>query len=175
MDSSLNEMNQYLTFTLGGEVFALDIGYVREILDDTNITKIPRTPPSLRGVLNVRGHAVPVVDLRTKFGMSATEMTVNTCVIITEVRIDDDVTQVGALADTVQEVLEIGPEDVDPPPQMGTAIATRFIRGIAKRDNRFIIILDVNRIFSAAELAAAQGGLESAPVESATTSTTTAT
>ncbi len=166
MESSLNEMNQYLTFTLGEEIFALDIGYVREILDDTKITKIPRTPPSLRGVLNVRGHAVPVVDLRLKFGMSATEMTVNTCVIITEVRIENDVTQVGALADTVQEVLEIEPADVVPPPQMGTAIATRFIRGIARKDNRFIIILDVNRIFSAEELAAVQGVLETAPTES---------
>lgn len=156
MEDNASELNQYLTFTLGEEIFALDISFVREILDDTNITRIPRTPPSMRGVLNVRGHAVPVVDLRRKFGMSSTEMTVNTCVIITEVTIDDDMAQVGALADTVQEVLEILPAQIDPPPQMGTSIDTRFIRGMAKKDNRFIIILDVNRIFSSEELAVAQ-------------------
>ncbi len=155
-EQSTAELNQYLTFTLGEEVFALDISFVREILDDTNITRIPRTPPSMRGVLNVRGHAVPVVDLRRKFGMSPTEMTVNTCVIITEVTIEDEMAQVGALADTVQEVVEIMPANIDPPPQMGTAIDTRYIKGMAKKDNHFIIILDVTRIFSTEELAVAQ-------------------
>lgn len=156
MEDTPVELNQYLTFTLGEEIFALDISYVREILDDTNITRIPRTPASMRGVLNVRGHAVPVVDLRRKFGMSPTEMTVNTCVIITEVTIEDEMAQVGALADTVQEVLEIMPANIDPAPQMGTAIETRYIKGMAKKDNRFIIILDVNRIFSSEELAVAK-------------------
>ena len=115
--------------------------------------------------MNVRGHAVPVEDLRTKFGMPPTQMTVNTCVIITEVTIDDDVTQVGALSDSVQEVLEIEPCNIDPPPQMGTAISTKYIRGIAKKDNEFIIILDVNRVFSLEELSVARAHKDTAPVE----------
>jgi len=153
-DRSL-DLNQYLTFTLEGELFALDIATVREILDDTNITRIPRTPEFLRGVLNLRGNAVPVVDLRLKFGMPRTQLTVNTCVIITEITIDNEHAVIGALADSVQEVIELRPEDIDPAPKMGTAIATKFIRGMGKRNNAFIIILDVNQLFSAEELAIA--------------------
>lgn len=166
-EEKLSELNQYLTFTLGDELFALDIGSVREILDETNITRIPRTPEYMRGVINLRGHAVPVVDLRFKFGMSKTEMTLNTCVIITEMEFESEAAVIGALADSVQEVVEIEPSEIDPPPKMGTAIKAKFIKGMGKKNDKFIIILDVNQVFSAEELAVAKATAreEEAPVE----------
>lgn len=163
------ELNQYLTLTLADELFALNINSVREILEMTDITKIPRTPDYMRGVINLRGHAVPVVDLRSKFGMPATEPTVNTCIIITEIAQDGASMQIGALADSVQEVLELGPETIDPPPRMGTSIDTDFIRGMGKHDDQFIIILDIDRVFSIEELSAAAMGQGRPPArESAT-------
>jgi purine-binding chemotaxis protein CheW len=168
-EQQISELDQYLTFTLGDELFALDIASVREILDDTNITRIPRTPEFMRGVLNVRGHAVPVVDLRLKFGMSRSEMTVNTCVIITEVEMEGERAILGALADSVQEVVEMPPSQIDPAPRMGAAIDVQFIKGMGKRNDRFIIILDIDRVFSAQELAAvsAAGGGRPAEAEAA--------
>ncbi len=155
-EGKISDLDQYLTFTLGDEIFALDIGSVREILDETNITRIPRTPEFMRGVINLRGHAVPVVDLRLKFGMSKTVTTVNTCIIITELEIDNEAAVIGALADSVQEVVEIEPGQIDPAPRMGTAINPKFIRGMGKRDDRFVIILEVSSVFSAEELAVAR-------------------
>lgn len=145
-------LNQYLTFTLDGDSFALDIAYVREILDLIPITRIPRAPEFMRGVINLRGRAVPVVDLRIKFGMGAAERTVNACVIIVEVEADGERLAVGALADSVQEVFEIEPANVEAPPRMGARVRTEFIRGVSRRDDRFLIILDANRVFSADEL-----------------------
>jgi purine-binding chemotaxis protein CheW len=150
------QATQYLTFKLGGEVFALDIGKVREVLDFTTVTKVPRTPDFMRGVINLRGSVVPVVDLRLKFGMSATEKTVNTCVIITEVTVDNDTTVLGALADSVQEVIDLTPGDISAAPKIGTRLRTEFIRGMGKRDERFIIILDIDKVFSSDELAMVQ-------------------
>ena len=152
------ETTQYLTFRLGDEVFALDIGKVREVLDFTTVTKVPRTPDFMRGVINLRGSVVPVVDLRLKFGMSATEKTVNTCVIITEVTVDGDTTVLGALADSVQEVIDLLPTDISAAPRIGTKLRTEFIRGMGKRDDRFIIILDIDKVFSSDELALVQPG-----------------
>ncbi len=145
-------MTQCLTFRLGEEVYALDIGKVREVLDFTNATRVPRTPDFMRGVINLRGGVVPIVDLRLKFGMSATEKTVNTCVIITEVTVDGDMTVLGCLADSVQEVLDLAPQDISSAPKIGTRLRTEFIRGMGRRDDRFIIILDADRVFSAEEL-----------------------
>ena len=146
------EATQYLTFKLAEEVYALDIGKVREVLDFTTVTKVPRTPDFMRGVINLRGSVVPVVDLRLKFGMSASEKTVNTCVIITEVTVDGDTTVLGCLADSVQEVLDLEPEQISAPPKIGTKLRTEFIRGMGKRDDRFIIILDIDKVFSLEEL-----------------------
>jgi purine-binding chemotaxis protein CheW len=162
MEERRLELDQYLTFTLGEELFALGISSVREILDDKNITRIPRTPEYLRGVLNLRGHALPVVDLRLKFGMSKTEMTVETCVIVTEVRSDEETMELGALADAVQEVVELPPDQIDPPPRMGAAVDVAFIKGMGKIGEQFVIVLDVERIFSAEELStvAAAGSAE---------------
>src|SRR3990172_5406004 len=155
--SAITETTQYLTYKLGDEVFALDISKVREVLDYTPITKVPRTPEFMRGVINLRGSVVPVVDLRLKLGMTKTEKTVNTCIIITEVLVDNETTVLGALADSVQEVVDLEPGQIEPAPQIGTRLNTEFIRGMGKQNNRFIIILDINRVFSADELALVQG------------------
>ena len=148
---------QYLTFRLGEEVFALDIAQVREVLDYTAITRVPRMPEFMRGVINLRGSVVPVVDLRLKFGMSATERTLNTCIIIAEVAIGGERTLLGALADSVQEVIDLDPGQIEPPPRLGASINADFIRGMGKRDERFVIILDVDRVFSTDELSLVQG------------------
>ncbi len=150
--TELSETNQYLTFKLEDEVFALDIGKVREVLEFNSVTKVPRTPDFMRGVINLRGSVVPVVDLRLKFGMSKTEKSVNTCIIIVEVSFDGDNTELGALADSVQEVMEMEPKSIEVAPKIGTSMKTEFIKGMGKRDDTFIIILDIDKVFSADEL-----------------------
>jgi purine-binding chemotaxis protein CheW len=147
---------QYLTFKLEEEIFALDISKVREVLDFTAITKVPRTPEFMRGVINLRGSVVPVVDMRLKFGMTKTENTVNTCIIIVEINLDGETTVLGALADAVQEVIELGSGQIEPAPKIGTKLKTDFIQGMGKRDEGFIIILDIDRVFSADELVLVQ-------------------
>jgi len=145
-------VSQYLTFTLAEELFALNISSVKEVLEHTKITKVPRTPEYMCGVINLRGHAVPIVDLRLKFGMEKGELTVNTCLIIVEVGQEGESVALGALVDSVREVIDLRGDEVEPAPKMGTAIDTDFIRGMAKQDNEFIIVLDIDRIFSAEEL-----------------------
>ncbi len=147
--ATMNETTQYLTCTLGDEVFALDIGKVREVLDFTSATMVPRMPDFMRGVINLRGSAVPVVDLRLKFGMTRTERTVNTCVIIVEAVIDGNTTVLGALADSVREVIDLDPGQIEPAPGIGTSALNDFIVGIGKRDARFVMILDLNKVFDA--------------------------
>ena len=151
------EATQYLTFKLRDEVFALDIGKVREVLDFTTVTKVPQTPDFMRGVINLRGNVVPVVDMRLKFGLSMTEKTVNTCVIITEIDVDGETTVVGAMADSVQEVLDLEPEQIEPPPRIGAKLNTDFIMGMGKHNDQFIMILNIDKVFSAIELADTKG------------------
>ncbi len=147
------ETTQYLSFKLEDEVFAFDISKVREVLDFTAITKVPKMPEFMRGVINLRGSVVPVVDLRLKFGMPRTEKTVNTCIIITEVTVDNVTTVLGALADSVQEVMDLERTQIESAPQIGTRLNTEFISGMGKRGNSFIIILDIDRVFSADDIA----------------------
>jgi len=157
-------MTQYLTFKLGEEVYAVDISKVREVLDFTTVTKVPRTPDFMRGVINLRGSVVPVVDLRLKFGMNRTESTVNTCIIILEVRVDGETTVLGALADSVQEVVDLESESIEPAPRIGTKLKTEFIAGMGKQNDRFIIILDIDKIFSTEELSLVQEGQTGADI-----------
>ena len=165
--TGIMETTQYLTFKLEDEVFALDISKVREVLDFTAITKVPKTPEFMRGVINLRGCVVPVVDLRLKFGMSRTEKTVNTCIIITAVTVHNETTVLGALADSVQEVMDLGPDHIEPAPRIGTHLNTEFIRGMGKRDNTFVIILDIDKVFSIDELALVQAKQAEAPADGA--------
>jgi len=155
-EESLLEANQFLTFKLDEEVFALDISKIREVLDFTTVTKVPNTPDFMRGVINLRGKVVPVVDLRLKFGLPMTEKTVNTCVIITEIEMEAETLVLGAMADSVQEVLDLEPEQIEPAPRIGTKLNTNFIRGMGKHNGEFIIILDIDLVFSADELSIAQ-------------------
>jgi len=151
--ATITETTQYLTFKLDSEIFALDISQVREVLDYTTTTKVPRTPDFMRGVINLRGSVVPVVDMRLKFAMPPTEKTVNTCVIIVEINVDNERIVLGALADSVQEVIDLEPGSIEPAPRIGTRLRTDFIKGMGKRAEQFIIILDIEKVFSADELA----------------------
>ena len=151
---------QYLTFRIGDEIFALDVSQVREVLDIKSITKVPRAPEFMRGVINVRGNVVPVVDLRCKFGLEKTEHTVDTRIVVMELNIDGELTVLGALADAVNEVIELESGQIEAPPSIGSRWRTEFIKGIGKRDDEFIIILDIDRVFSSDELAMAGAGSE---------------
>ncbi len=148
---------RFLTLSLDKEHFALDIYSVREILDMTEITRIPQTPEYMRGVVNVRGSAVPVVDLRLKFGMTAAERTLNTRIVILEIARGEKSAAIGAIADSVREVLEIDAEKIDPPPRMGTGVKADFIRGIARHDDRFLLVLDVEKVFTSDEILTLDG------------------
>ncbi|HUN85886.1 MAG TPA: chemotaxis protein CheW [Terracidiphilus sp.] len=162
--TEITETRQYLTFKLGNEIFATDVAKVREVLDLTTITAIPRTPPFMSGVINLRGSVVPVVDLRLCFEMSKTESTRKTCIVVVEVVLDDEATVIGALADSVEEVIDLEPDQIQPAPRIGTHIHTDFIKGMGKRDTQFIMILDIDRVFSADELAVLHVGETAKPV-----------
>ena len=154
--AEITDIRQYLTFKLGDEIFAVDVAQVREILELATITKVPKTPEFMRGVINVRGSVVPVVDMRLKFGMPGAEETINTCIVVMEVSLDSETTVIGALVDSVQEVSEFAPDQIEPTPRLGTHMNVEFIRGIGKQDEEFVMILDIDRIFSIEELASVQ-------------------
>jgi purine-binding chemotaxis protein CheW len=150
--ATITEATQYLTFKLDEEVFALDVAKVREILEYTTVTKVPQTLDFMRGVINLRGSVVPVIDLRLKFGLTATEQTVNTCIIVTEVDLGDETTLLGALADSVQEVDEMEPGQIEAAPHIGTRLNLDFIKGMGKKDGNFVMILDIDKVFTNDEL-----------------------
>ncbi len=152
MSSSITNIRQYLTFKLSDEIFGVDVAQVREILDYIQITKVPQTPDYMCGVINLRGSVVPVVDMRLKFGMEKTEKTVNTCIVVVEVVLEGENVTLGALVDSVQEVFELNPSEIEPAPRIGTKLNTDFIKGMGKRDDMFIILLNIDRVFSSEEL-----------------------
>jgi purine-binding chemotaxis protein CheW len=148
--------NQFLTFTLDDDVYAMEIDSIREVLEMTSITKIPRTPPFMRGVINLRGYAVPVMDMRMKFGMGEVVQTVETCIIIAELDHAGEKSLIGAIVDSVDEVYEMPPETIEEAPRMGASIRADFIAGIGRREEAFVIILDNKKVFSEEELALAR-------------------
>ena len=156
-DAEITESTQFLTFTLGEDVFAIDVTTTREIMDVCNVTRVPQTPDYMLGVINLRGSVVPVIDMRLKFGMDAVEQTRDSCIVVVEVDVDGDSVVVGAMADSVREVLDLEPSQIEPPPRIGTRLKTEFIKGMGSLDDRFVIILDINRVFSTEELALVQG------------------
>ncbi|NTW58651.1 MAG: chemotaxis protein CheW [Nitrospirae bacterium] len=162
--STVPALTQYLTFLLGDEVFSLEISKVREVLDYTIVTRVPRMPAYLQGVINLRGSVVPVIDLRLKFGMPAADVTVSTCIIIVEAIVNDEQVILGLLADSVQEVLELDQESIKPAPRIGTKLDTRFIKGMGRQNDRFNIILDLDRVFSSDEIDLVQELREAAEV-----------
>ncbi len=152
----ISEVRQYLTFKLQDEVFGVDVAQVREILDYIKVTKVPQTPDFMCGVINLRGNVVPVVDMRLKFGLEKTKTTVNTCIIVVEIELEGENTVLGALVDSVQEVFELDSKDVEPAPKIGTKLKTDFIKGMGKREDNFLILLNIDKVFSSEELSIVQ-------------------
>ncbi len=151
----ITETRQYMTFKLGDELFAIDVAQVREVLELSQITRVPTAPDYMRGVVNVRGQATPVVDLRMRFGLPPSADTVHTRIIVMELELDGEATVLGGVADSVHEVIELEPGNINPPPRIAMRWRTEFIQGMGKRGDDFIIILDVNAVFSSEELALA--------------------
>lgn len=147
------EQNQYLTFLLGDEMFAIGILSIREIIEYGFVTDVPMTPPFIRGVLNLRGAVVPVVDLALRFGRKARDNTKRTCIVIVEIESANGSQEMGVVVDAVSEVLEISHDDIEPPPEFGARIRTDFIKGMGKIDGKFVIVLDLNRVLSVDEVA----------------------
>jgi purine-binding chemotaxis protein CheW len=154
--AGITETVQYLTFKLADEIFAFDVAKVREILELTTITKVPQTPEFMRGVINLRGSVVPVIDLKLNFSMQRTEQTINTCIIVVEVNLHGEAIVLGVLADSVQEVVEMEPNLIEPAPKLGTKLNTEFIKGMGKVGENFVMILDIDKVFSAEELSELQ-------------------
>ncbi len=150
--SKITETARYLTFRLGGELFAINVFKAREVLDLSHITRVPTAPGYLRGVVNVRGNAIPVVDLRSKFGLPAVADTLHTRIIVMELQIDGESVVVGGLADAVHEVMELEPHEINDPPSLGMRWRTDLILGMGRRGDRFTIILDIERVFTTEEL-----------------------
>lgn len=165
------ERAQYLSFSLGGAEYGVGILKVREILQYEPVTRVPSTPRSVRGVINLRGQVVPVVDLAAKFALPDAPLTRLTCILIVEARVDGLPVIVGVVADAVHEVVELGPEDVEPPPPFGTGVRVDFLEAVGKIGKRFVLLLDLDRVLSAGEkdLAreAAAGALEAPPAAAA--------
>ena len=149
---NMPEPTQYLTFYLDEDIYAINILKIREVIDFTKVIKVPQMPKFMRGVINRSGKIFPVVDLCLKFGLTKTERTINTCIIIVEIRFNNKNYTLGVLADSVDEVMEIRPEHIEPIPKIGTAISSEFIRGISRYNEEFIMLLDIDNVFSSNEL-----------------------
>lgn len=156
--SAITESAQYITFKLGDESFAINVAQVREVLELSQITRVPTAPDYMRGVVNVRGKAIPVVDLRLKFGLPETADTVNSRIVVMELDIDGESTVVGGIADSVHEVIELEQGQINPPPRIAMRWRTELIQGMGRRGEEFIIILDIKAVFSSNELALNDSG-----------------
>jgi len=142
----------YLTFRLGDESFAAHVTYVLEILEVTKITRVPRSPEYMRGVVNLRGNVLPVIDTRMKFGFDRIEDTVNTCIIVLNIESEKQKVTLGALVDSVQEVLDIESSRIQAPPTLGSKYRTEFIEGMVKEGDQFVMILNTSLVFSTDEV-----------------------
>lgn len=154
-EDSIAGAGQYLTFVLGGEIYALGILNIKEIIEYGNLTEVPMMPAFVRGVINLRGSVVPVVDLQARFGKGRTQVAKRTGIVIVETgnEAGDNQQDIGIIVDAVNEVVDIGQQEIEPPPSFGTGIRPDFISGMAKRNNRFIIMLNVDKVLSVDEMA----------------------
>ncbi|HEY4340378.1 MAG TPA: chemotaxis protein CheW [Steroidobacteraceae bacterium] len=148
------QTNQYLTFMLGGEVFAIGILFIKEIIEYSTLTEVPMMPASVRGVINLRGAVVPVTDLLVRFGKKSSPVTKRTCIVIIEVTGQGERQDIGVVVDSVDSVLDIPASEIEPPPTFGADIRTDFIRGMGKVNGKFVILLDVNHVLAVEEVAA---------------------
>lgn len=149
-------INSFLSFKLGDEEFAANVGKVLNILEMTRITEVPRAPEYMKGVINLRGTVLPVIDTRIKFGMSPIAYTTNTCIIVIDIHMDGDSVHVGALVDSVQAVLEFDTNQIMPAPSIGSKYRSEFIEGVVNVDDKFILILNMDTVFSTDELSKMQ-------------------
>jgi len=151
--TAIAEIQQYLSFVVGGEIYALGILDVKEIIEYASVTRVPMMPATIRGIINLRGKVVPVIDLGVRFTGTPTEPSRRTCIVIVEVESDDARHDMGVMVEAVNEVLDISPENVEPAPAFGAAVRADFIRGMGRVDDRFVILLEVKRVLSMEELA----------------------
>jgi purine-binding chemotaxis protein CheW len=151
------ELQQYLTFMLGGETFAIGILSIKEIIEYGQLTEVPRMPEFIRGVINLRGAVVPVIDLGARFGKPPANISRRTCVVIIEVQFEGEQHVVGVMVDAVNEVLDIPAEQVEPAPSFGANIRADFIQGMGKVEGKFVIILNVNHVLSLDEMSTLAG------------------
>jgi purine-binding chemotaxis protein CheW len=148
-----DQQGQYLTFMLGGEVFAIGILSIKEIIEYGQLTEVPRMPASIRGVINLRGAVVPVIDLGARFGKQATSISRRTCIVIIEVQHEEEQQVVGVMVDAVNEVLDIPATEIEPSPSFGAKIRADFIKGMGKVEGKFVIILNADKVLSVDEIA----------------------
>jgi len=154
---ALGKEGKYLTFYVANEEYGLEILKVREIIGLMDITAVPKTPDFVRGVINLRGKVIPVVELRSKFNIESTEDTDQTCIIVVDVAFEDSTLQIGVLVDSVSEVLDITSADIEDTPSFGTDLKTDFIRGMAKAKGSVKILLNIEKVLTAEEMTAVAG------------------
>jgi purine-binding chemotaxis protein CheW len=153
MQTKINtEVNSYLSFRIGTEIFAADVKNVLNILEMTKITSVPKAPGYMKGVINLRGSVLPVIDSRMKFNLEESEFTSNTCIVVLELHIGSEPIIIGTIVDAVKEVLEIEDNNILPPPSIGTSYRTNFLKGMYKSDDGFIMLLDAERVFASDEI-----------------------
>jgi purine-binding chemotaxis protein CheW len=144
--------HRYLTFTLAGDVYALDILDITEIIEFRKLTVVPMMPPFIRGVINLRGRVLPVIDLASRFGQDATKVEKRTSIIVIETHVHDGVQGIGILVDAVNKVIHLGPDDMEPAPDFGAGIRADFIDGMARYDEQFIIVLGIDKVLDQHDL-----------------------
>jgi purine-binding chemotaxis protein CheW len=154
------EPDSYLTFWIGDEEYAINVLQVREIIEYGDVTRVPSTAPWIRGVVNLRGSVLPAIDLAVKFGLPPSPVTRRTCIVVTEVAATPRATVLGVIADSVSQVIDLGPDDIEPPPPFGTPVRVEFLLGLGRSGDKFILVLDTDRVLSADELLAAQAAEE---------------
>lgn len=150
--ATLAKTNKHLTFRLGAEEYGLDILKVQEIIGIMPITRVPRTPQFVRGVINLRGKVIPVVDLRVKFGMESVQDTDRTCIVVVQVTGKNGHTVMGTVVDEVSEVIDIGEDQIEPTPEFGAGVSTEFVLGIGKIAERVVMVLDIDRVLTSKEV-----------------------
>lgn len=151
----MTELNQYLTFCVDSESYAINVTHIQEVLELQKISRVPRMPEYMRGIINLRGSVVPVFDLKTKFGLGKIEQSIDTSIIVTELITEDESVVIGLLADSVNEVVVIREDDIEPTVSFGTKIDSSFIQGIGKISEKFIILLKVENILGQDQIRAA--------------------
>ncbi len=149
---TITEQDQHLTFELSGEGMSVPVTNVLEIISYGKLTRMPMVPEFIEGVINLRGNVVPVINLSAKFGLEKTEFGKRTCIVIMEVMMGDEMVTIGVVVEKVLQVIEIPEDKIDPRPSLGANIKTSFIKGMARTDNGFIVILEIDQVLSAAEI-----------------------